>query len=111
MSVKFPVKVYTFEKGSDYYDMSEDEIKDKCCIYECLMYFYDSLPEQEKRYIDEYSPTLYDVMNYETTAWWTWPQEHLIALHKSKHLSDKFKEVVLERLSTIATPKIECADG
>jgi hypothetical protein len=111
MSVKFPVKVYTFQNGSDYYDMSEDEMKDKCCIYGCMMYFYDSLPEQEQMDIDEYSPTLYDMMNYESTAWWTWSQEHLIALYKSESLNDKYRGYILEHLSKIAAPKIECADG
>ena len=111
MSDKFTLKVYTWEKGSDYYDMSEDEMKDKCCIHGCQMYFYDSLPEERQMEIDEYTPTLYDVMNYETTAWWTWPQEQLIALYKSNHLSEKFKQDVLEHLSTISPQKLNGSTG
>jgi len=42
---------------------------------------------------------------------WTWSQEHLIALYKSESLNDRYRGYVLENLSRIATPKIECADG
>jgi hypothetical protein len=99
MSLTFPVKVYTYEKGSDYYDMTEDEMESKCCIYGCAMYFSNSIPKDEFRWIDEQHVILDDIMNYECCAWWTWSQEHLIALYKNPNIRDYRKQYILEHIT------------
>jgi len=99
MSLTFPVKIYTYEKGSDYYDMTEDEMEEKCCIYECAMYFRNSIPVELRWEIDESEVTLDDIMNYECCAWWTWSQTHLIALYKSPNVRRHRKQYILERIT------------
>jgi hypothetical protein len=75
MSVKFPVEVYTFSKGPACYEMTEKEMEDKCCIFELNMYFRDSIPEEQQKWMDTYEVTLYDICNWEAVPWWEWPQE------------------------------------
>lgn len=74
--------VYKYGKGSDYYDMTEKEIGDKCCIYGGWLYFYDTIPNEQKWEIDVGFAKLYDIYNYECVAWWDWPDEHKLIMEK-----------------------------
>ena len=74
--IKFNIKVHTYGKGSDYYDMTEEEINNKCCIYGGFLYFYDTIPDDEKCDVDVGYARLTDIYCYECTAWWYWPDEH-----------------------------------
>lgn len=78
-TVKFPVKVYKEYEGdilgSDYYDMTEKELEDKCCVYNGMLFFRDAIPN-DVMLIDVTYATLYDIWNYECVAWWEWP-DHL----------------------------------
>ena len=80
--IKFNVKVSKYNKGSDYYDMTEEEIRNKCCVYECSLYFYDTIPTEEKDEIDVGFAKLYDIYNYECVAWWTWPDKHKLIMEE-----------------------------
>jgi hypothetical protein len=74
-SVKFPVKVYTYNGGSDYYDLTLAELSDKCCIYSQVLYWTKTIPQEEACVVDEFWPGLYDIWNYECVPWWDWPEE------------------------------------
>ena len=67
-NTKYKVVVFTYNgKGvseSDCYYMTEQEIYDRCCIYECSIYFYDSIPEYRKNDIDIEHVTINDIENY-----------------------------------------------
>jgi hypothetical protein len=98
-AVKFSFAVITYDGGYNYYDMTEDEMSSKCCIYEAGMYFYDSIPEDERCNIDVGFPSLYDVMNYETTAWWDWPEKQLLALQSNEKIPERLKKEIGELLT------------
>lgn len=86
-SVKFPLKVCTYNDGSDYYDMTLDQLQALCCIYGCELYWKDSIPDEEEGAIDVYRPTLYDIWNYECVNWWDWPvelQKHVLDARERK---------------------------
>ncbi len=74
-SVKFPVKVYKYDGGSDYYDLTLTEISSKCCIYSQVLYWTKTIPQEEACVVDVFHPRLYDVWNYECVPWWEWPEE------------------------------------
>lgn len=77
--IKFPVKVYTHngDKKSTCHvvHMTEREMEDICCIFECQMYIRDSIPSDQMRFMDQPFVELYDIWNYECSPWWEWPQE------------------------------------
>jgi hypothetical protein len=77
--IKFPVKVYTHngDKKSTcaVLYMTEREMEDICCIFECCMYIRDSIPDDQMRFMDECYVDLYDIWNYECVPWWEWPEE------------------------------------
>jgi len=84
---KFPVKVYTmnglgYDSTHDYYDMTEEELENKCCILECRIYFKDTVCNSYKCLIDQPFVDLYDIWNYECTPWWEWPQELKEVMYK-----------------------------
>lgn len=74
-SVKFPVKVYTYNGGSDYYELTLSEISSKCCIYGCFLHWTKTIPQEEECVVDKFWPDLYDIWNYECVPWWDWPEE------------------------------------
>lgn len=88
--IEFPVKVYTFNPdkrvpdGCDYYDMTESELFNKCCIYSGRLYFRKSIPEyiMDAGGFDHYNAELYDIWNYECVEWWEWPQELKEVMYK-----------------------------
>jgi len=84
---KFPVKVYTmnsltYDSTHAMYEMTEEELENKCCILECSIYFKDTVCNSYKCLINERSVTLYDIWNYECTPWWDWPQELKEVMYK-----------------------------
>lgn len=81
-ALKFPLKVYTYGKGGqgckqayDIFDLTEEEMQDKCCIYGSCIYWRDSIPQEEYCLISETYVELYDIWNYESVNWWNWPEE------------------------------------
>ena len=90
--IKFPVKVYTFptdrnagnDSISDIYDLTEKDLETKCCIYATGIYWKNSFPESDKKYIEHQWAELYDIWNYECTPWWDWP--------------DNLKEIMYQRV-------------
>jgi len=83
---KFPVKVYTHhgDKKStcDMLYLTEREMEDVCCIFDCHMYIRDSIPDDQMRFMDQCYVELYDIWNYECTPWWDWPQELKEVMYK-----------------------------
>jgi hypothetical protein len=65
------------------------------------MYFFNSIPKEEIELIDVGFPSLYDVMNYETTEWWCWPQEQLLALQSNEKIPERLKKEIGDHLSTV----------
>jgi hypothetical protein len=74
-TVKFPLKVCTYNLGCDYYDMTLAEMQEKCCIYYSNLYFKKSIPKEEECDVDTFRPTLYDIYNYELCYWYEWSSE------------------------------------
>jgi hypothetical protein len=74
-SVKFPFQVYTYNGGSDYYDLTLTELSSKCCIYDTNLYWTKTIPEEEEPLVDTFCPTLYDIANYDASSWYEWPEE------------------------------------
>lgn len=77
--VKFPLKVHVYGKGYDYYDLTEEQMEEKCCIaYDGLVFWKFSVPP-ESREVSHL--TLYDIWNYESTPWWEWPENLRKIMH------------------------------
>jgi hypothetical protein len=71
---KFPLQVYTYNGGSDYYDLSLEQMKNLTCIYGKLLHWKKSIPKEEEPLVDTFSPDLYDIWNYELSCWYEWPE-------------------------------------
>lgn len=106
--LKYPVNIRTYGKGSKYYEMTETEMEKVCCIYGCQLYFYDSIPEEERVLVTEGHATLYDIINYECEAWWSWSDKLKWGLYHA--VPENFKKHVLEHLSTVAPQTTPPAD-
>jgi len=79
--VKFPVKIYTYptdenagnDSISDFYDVTEKELEDKCVIYALSIYWKNSIPKSHRQWIEHNWVELYDIWNFECSPWWEWP--------------------------------------
>ena len=86
-TVKFQVKVYSFHpenSGYDYYDLTEKELMEKCCIFDCNIYWKKYIPVDDKLqlYKQKDGVTLYDIWNYECSEWWEWPANLKKIMHE-----------------------------
>lgn len=85
-TIKFPLQVYTYKGGSDYYDLTLDEMQKKCCIYGTNLYWKKCIPVEEERFVDTFFPTLYDIYSYQLSYWYEWPAE------LKKYVEDAYEE-------------------
>ena len=108
-NLKFPVQVYTHGKGGcPHYDLTEAEIETQCCIVEDKMYFWNSIPQEERHLVTKVRASLYEIWNCEACGWWTWPDAQLWALYNTKtilpedkaFIERRFKKDILAHLST-----------
>ena len=112
MSVELKLKTLAEYIGADYLDRIENEDD---IVFHTQDDSYYVLTERERNSlawdilyhehdsewygIDENYPTLDDIMNYECTGWWAWPQENLIALYKSPNVREHRKQYILEHIT------------
>jgi hypothetical protein len=107
-NLTFPVQVYTHGKGIRHYDLTEAEIETQCCMVYDKMYFWNSIPQEERHMVTHVSANLYDIWNCETCEWWNWPEAQLWALYNTKitppedkaFIERHFKKSISMHLST-----------
>ena len=92
--ITLTVRIHNANKFSqcDYYEMTEQELRTKCCIYsDGQIVFYNSLtPAQKddcwKGYVEPY-----DIYNYECYNWWECDNKTRAIIELSKMLKQKIQ--------------------
>ena len=71
---KLRVYVFQYKNGADWYEMTETELADKCCIFDGRLYFKDTVIGKKDKFGDKLrikkeNATIEDIWNCEAFAW------------------------------------------